>query len=35
VSTKALKNNDAVKPFVDFYLSEQNLSRLVEGGRST
>jgi phosphate transport system substrate-binding protein len=33
VSTKALKNNDAVKPFVDFYLSEQNLSRLVEAAK--
>ena len=31
VSTDALKNNKAVKPFVDFYLSEQNLSRLVRG----
>ena len=30
VSTDALKNNDAVKPFVDFYLSQQNLDRLVE-----
>jgi phosphate transport system substrate-binding protein len=33
VSTDALKNNDAVKPFVDFYLSEQNLSRLVEAAK--
>ena len=33
VSTQALKNNDAVKPFVDFYLSEQNLNRLVEAAR--
>jgi phosphate transport system substrate-binding protein len=33
VNTQALKNNDAVKPFVDFYLSEQNLSRLVEAAR--
>ncbi len=33
VSTKALKNNDAVKPFVDFYLSEQNLGRLVEAAK--
>ena len=33
VSTKALKNNDAVKPFVDFYLSEQNLDRLVEAAK--
>jgi phosphate transport system substrate-binding protein len=30
VSTDALKNNKAVKPFVDFYLSQQNLKRLVE-----
>src|SRR3712207_8197394 len=30
VSTKALKNNKAVKPFVDFYLSEQNLDRIVD-----
>jgi phosphate transport system substrate-binding protein len=33
VSTDALKNNKAVKPFVDFYLSEQNLDRLVEAAR--
>jgi phosphate transport system substrate-binding protein len=33
VSTKALKNNDAVKPFVDFYLAEQNLDRLVEAAK--
>ena len=33
VSTKALKNNDAVIPFVDFYLSEQNLGRLVEAAK--
>jgi phosphate transport system substrate-binding protein len=33
VSTKALKNNDAVKPFVDFYLSPQNLERIVEAAR--
>jgi phosphate transport system substrate-binding protein len=33
VSTKALKNNDAVKPFVDFYLSPQNLDRIVEAAR--
>jgi phosphate transport system substrate-binding protein len=33
VSTKALKNNDAVGPFVDFYLSEQNLDRLVEAAK--
>ncbi len=33
VSTKALKNNDAVKPFVDFYVSEQNLDRLVEAAK--
>ena len=33
VSTQALKNNDAVQPFVDFYLSEQNLDRLVEAAK--
>jgi phosphate transport system substrate-binding protein len=33
VSTKALKNNDAVKPFVDFYVSDQNLDRLVEAAK--
>jgi phosphate transport system substrate-binding protein len=33
VSTKALKNNDAVEPFVDFYLSKQNLDRLVEAAK--
>ena len=33
VSAKALKNNDALKPFVDFYLSEQNLDRLVNAAK--
>src|ERR671914_335836 len=33
VSKEALKNNDAVKPFVDFYLAEQNLNRIVEAAR--
>jgi phosphate transport system substrate-binding protein len=33
VSTDALKNNKAVKPFVDFYLSEQNLNRLVQAAK--
>ena len=33
VSTKALKNNKAVKPFVDFYLAEQNLDRLVNAAK--
>jgi phosphate transport system substrate-binding protein len=33
VSTAALKKNKAVKPFVDFYLSEQNLDRLVEAAK--
>ncbi|HEX2741811.1 MAG TPA: PstS family phosphate ABC transporter substrate-binding protein [Rubrobacter sp.] len=33
VSTDALKNNKAVKPFVDFYVSEQNLDRLVEAAK--
>ena len=33
VSTKALKNNDAVEPFLNFYVSEQNLNRLVEAAK--
>ncbi|MEJ7813672.1 MAG: PstS family phosphate ABC transporter substrate-binding protein [Rubrobacter sp.] len=33
VNTDALKNNKAVKPFVDFYVSEQNLDRLVEAAK--
>ena len=33
VSTKALKNNKAVKPFVDFYLAQQNLDRLVQAAK--
>jgi phosphate transport system substrate-binding protein len=33
VSKEALKNNDAVKPFVDFYLAERNLDRIVEAAR--
>ncbi len=33
VSVQALENNAAVQPFVDFYLSEQNLNRLVEAAR--
>ena len=33
VSTNALKNNNAVKPFVDFYLAEQNLDRLVQAAK--
>jgi phosphate transport system substrate-binding protein len=33
VSKEALKNNEAVKPFVDFYLAEQNLDRIVEAAR--
>ena len=33
VSTDALKNNKAVKPFVDFYLSPQNLDRLVKAAK--
>ena len=33
VSTRALENNDAVQPFVDFYVSEQNLDRLVEAAK--
>src|SRR5215204_2922258 len=33
VSTDALKNNKAVEPFVDFYLSEQNLNRLVRAAK--
>src|ERR687893_617309 len=33
VNTEALKNNEAVKPFVDFYLSPQNLDKIVEAAR--
>lgn len=33
VSTKALENNAAVQPFVDFYVSEQNLNRVVEAAK--
>ena len=33
VSTDALKNNKAVKPFVDFYLAAQNLDRLVKAAK--
>src|ERR671921_850724 len=33
VSTEALKSNKAVKPFVDFYLSQQNLDRLVKAAK--
>jgi phosphate transport system substrate-binding protein len=33
VNTDALKNNKAVKPFVDFYVSEQNLNRLVQAAK--
>jgi phosphate transport system substrate-binding protein len=33
VSTKALKNDKAVKPFVDFYLAPQNLDRLVKAAK--
>ena len=33
VNTDALKNNKAVAPFVDFYLSEQNLDRVVEAAK--
>src|SRR5918998_302894 len=33
VSTEALKNNEAVKPFVDFYLAEQNLDRIVQAAK--
>ncbi len=33
VNTESLKKNKAVKPFVDFYLSEQNLDRLVEAAK--
>ncbi len=31
VNTKALQNNAAVQPFVDFYLEQANLNRIVEG----
>jgi len=33
VSTDALKKNKAVEPFVDFYVSKQNLDRLVEAAK--
>jgi phosphate transport system substrate-binding protein len=33
VSTKALEENKAVKPFVDFYLAEQNLDRIVQAAK--
>jgi phosphate transport system substrate-binding protein len=33
VSTDALKNNEAVKPFVDFYLAPGNLDRLVKAAK--
>src|SRR5919112_4830509 len=33
VSTDALKKNKAVKPFVNFYLSPQNLDRLVKAAK--
>src|SRR5215217_6536713 len=33
VSTDALKNNEAVKHFVDFYVSKQNLDRLVKAAK--
>src|ERR671921_2371488 len=33
VSTEALKSDKAVKPFVDFYLSQQNLDRLVKAAK--
>jgi phosphate transport system substrate-binding protein len=33
VSTEALKENKAVKPFVDFYLAEQNLNRIVQAAK--
>ena len=33
VNSDALKNNDAVKPFVDFYLAPENLDRLVKAAK--
>src|SRR5215217_1755508 len=33
VSTDALKNNEAVKPFVDFYVAPENLDRLVNAAK--
>jgi len=33
VSTDALKHNKAVEPFVDFYVSKQNLDRLVKAAK--
>jgi phosphate transport system substrate-binding protein len=33
VSTDALKNNEAVEPFVDFYVAPENLDRLVKAAK--
>ena len=33
VNTKALKNNAAVQPFVDFYLARENLDRIVQAAK--
>ena len=33
VNKQALENNKAVKPFVDFYLAEQNLDRIVQAAK--
>jgi phosphate transport system substrate-binding protein len=33
VSTDALKNNEAIKPFVDFYIAPENLDRLVKAAK--
>jgi len=33
VNTDALKNNKAVKPFVDFYVAPENLDRLVKAAK--
>jgi phosphate transport system substrate-binding protein len=33
VSTKALKNNKAVEPFVNFYVAPENLDRLVKAAK--
>ena len=33
VNKKSLQNNEAVEPFVDFYLAEENLDRVVEAAK--
>ena len=33
MNADALENDKAIKPFMDFYLSQQNLDRLVEAAK--